>query len=123
VECLDSLLLGLVTSLIQHSSPAPIILLQGDHGSNLLDYSSARSAAEVSSDQSRERFGAFGGYYVPGGGSRLFADSVTVVNVMAKVLGYYFNADIRPAPDNLYMSLERSPYRFAQVDPASLVKR
>jgi hypothetical protein len=123
VECLDSLLLGLVTSLIQHSSPAPIILLQGDHGSNLLDYSSARSAAEVSSDQSRERFGAFGGYYVPGGGSRLFADSVTVVNVMAKVLEYYFNADIRPAPDDLYMSLERSPYRFARVDPASLVKR
>ena len=88
----------------------------------MLDYSSARSAAEVSPDQARERFGAFGAYYVPGGGSRLFTDSVTVVNVMAKVLDYYFNAGIPLAPDNLYMSLERSPYLFARVDPASLIR-
>jgi hypothetical protein len=120
VQCLNTLLLALVTSLIQHSSPAPVILLQGDHGTNMLDYSSARSAAEVSRDQARERFGAFGAYYVPGGGSRLFTDSVTVVNVMAKVLDYYFNAGIPLAPDSLYMSLERSPYLFARVDPASL---
>jgi hypothetical protein len=123
VECLNTLLLNLVTSLIQHSSPKPIILLQGDHGTNMLDYSSARSAGEVSPDQARERFGAFGAYYLPGGGSRLFNDSVTVVNIMAKVLDYYFNAGIPLAPDSLYMSLERSPYLFARVDPASLIRR
>ncbi len=123
VECLNTLLLGLITSLIRHSSPAPIILLQGDHGTNMLDYSAAKSAAAVSPDQARERFGAFGAYYVPGGGSRVFSDSVTVVNVMTKVLDYYFNAGIPLAPDSLYMSLERSPYLFARVNPASLIKR
>ena len=122
VQCLNTLLLGVVTSLIQHSSPEPIILLQGDHGTNMLDYSSAKSAGAVSPDQARERFGAFGAYYLPGGGSRLFADSVTVVNVMTKVLDYYFNAGIPLAPDSLFMSLERSPYSFARVDPASLIK-
>lgn len=121
-QCLNTLLLGLVTSLIQRPSPEPIILLQGDHGTNMLDYSSARSAGAVSPDQARERFGAFGAYYVPGGGSRLFTDSVTVVNVMTKVLDYYFNAGIPLAPDSLYMSLERSPYRFVPVDPASLIR-
>jgi hypothetical protein len=120
VQCLDSLLLVTIATLIQRSSPSPIILLQGDHGTKTLDYSSARSAGEISPEQARERFGAFGAYYVPAGGSSLFSDSVTVVNVMAKVLDYYFNAGIPLAPDSLYMSLERSPYLFAPADPASL---
>lgn len=123
LQCLDSLLLATVTTLIQRSSPAPIIVLQGDHGTKTLDYTSARSASQVSPAQARERFGAFGAYYLPGGGERLFADSVTVVNVMAKVLDYYFDAGIPLAPDSLYMSLERSPYSFAPVDPTSLAGR
>ena len=120
VQCLNTLLLGLVTSLIQHPSPAPIILLLGDHGSNLLRYSSAKSAAAVTPAQARERFGAFGAFYLPEGGGRLFADSITLVNVVPKVLNYYFDAGIPLAPDSLYMSLEGRPYLFARVDPASL---
>jgi hypothetical protein len=106
--------------LIQRSSPAPIILLVGDHGSNSLRYSSAKSAETVSPAQARERFGAFGAFHLPDGGGRLFADSVTLVNVIPKVLNYYFDAAIPLAPDSLYMSLEETPYLFAPVDPASL---
>jgi hypothetical protein len=120
VQCLNDLLLGLVTGLIQRSSPAPIILLVGDHGTNSLRYSSAKSAETVSPAQARERFGAFGAFHLPDGGSRLFADSVTLVNVVPKVLNYYFDAGIPLAPDSLYMSLEETPYLFAPVDPASL---
>jgi sulfatase-like protein len=120
LQCLNHLVLKLVTTLLQRSSVAPIILLQGDHGTNSLRYSDAKSARDVSPAQARERFGAFGAYYLPGGGGRLFADSVTIVNVFQKVLDYYFNADIPPAPDQLYMSMERTPYDFVQVDPAAL---
>jgi hypothetical protein len=120
VQCLNNLLLGLVTELIQHSSPAPIILLVGDHGSNSLRYSSAKSAETVTPAQARERFGAFGAFHLPDGGGRLFADSVTLVNVIPKVLNYYFDAGIPLAPDSLYMSLEETPYLFVPVDPASL---
>jgi hypothetical protein len=120
LRCLNNLVLQAVTSILQHSSPEPIILLQGDHGSNSLEYSSARSAGAVSPAQSRERFGAFGAYYVPDGGGRLFADTVTVVNVLRKVLDYYFDAGLPLAPDSLYMSLEQTPYSFVTVNPATL---
>jgi hypothetical protein len=120
VQCLNHLVLGLVTGLIQGSSPAPIILLVGDHGTNSLRYSSAKSAETVTPAQARERFGAFGAFHLPAGGGRLFADSVTLVNVIPKVLNYYFGAGIPLAPDSLYMSLEQTPYLFAPVDAASL---
>lgn len=119
VECLNDLLLELVTSLVQGSSPGPIILLVGDHGTNSLRYSSAKSAETVSPAQARERFGAFGAFYLPEGG-RILADSVTLVNVIPTVLNHYFGVQIPLAPDSLYMSLEQTPYLFAPVDPASL---
>jgi hypothetical protein len=122
LRCLNGLILRVVTSILQHSSPEPIILLQGDHGTNSLEYTSARTASAVSPAQSRERFGAFGAYYVPGGGSRLFADTVTVVNVLRNVLTYYFDADLPVAPDSLYMSLEQTPYSLVAVDPSSLAQ-
>jgi hypothetical protein len=120
VRCLNTLLLRTVTTLIQRSAPAPIILLVGDHGTNSLGYSSAPSAEAVSPVQARERFGAFGAFFLPGGGGRHLAGSVTLVNVVPKVLNYYFGAGIPLAPDSLHMSLERTPYLFAPVDPASL---
>jgi hypothetical protein len=120
VQCLNRMVLRLVTTLLQRSPEPPIILLQGDHGSNLLRYSSARSATAVSPAQARERFGAFGAYYLPNGGGQLFTDTVTVVNVFPKVLNHYFHAGIPPAPDELYMSLEHTPYNFVRVDPTTL---
>ncbi len=120
LQCVNRLVLRVVTTLLQRSSVPPIILLQGDHGTNSLHYSRAKTAKAVSPAQARERFGAFGAYYVPQGGDSWFADTVTIVNVLQKVLAYYFNADIPPASDELYMSLERTPYDFAPVDPVSL---
>lgn len=120
LQCLNHLVLGTVKEILARSSEPPVILLQGDHGTNLLRYSDASSAAAVSPAQARERFGAFGAYYLPAGGEKLFSDTVTVVNVLQKVLSHYLGAEVSPAPDQLYMSLERTPYLFARVDPATL---
>jgi hypothetical protein len=120
VQCLNRLLLGTVTSILKRSSTPPVILLVGDHGTNSLGYSDAKSAETVSPAQARERFGAFGAFLVPGGGDRLFADTLTLVSVIPRVLNHYFDAGLRLPPDSLYMSLEHTPYLFAPVDPASL---
>jgi hypothetical protein len=120
VQCLNRLVLGTVTALLQHSSVPPIILLQGDHGTPILGYGRAKSARAVSPAQARERFGAFGAYYLPGDGGKLFADSVTLVNVFQKLFAHYFDADISPAPDRLYFSMDHTPYAFAEFDRASL---
>jgi hypothetical protein len=120
LRCLNRLLLETVGGILQHSDPAPIILLVGDHGTNSLGYSEAESAAAVSPAQARERFGAFGAFFLPAGGAEQLPDSLTLVNLIPGVLNYYFNAGIQPAPDKLYMSLEETPYLFVEVDPQSL---
>ena len=120
LQCLNRLVLHTVSTILQRSAVPPVILLQSDHGTNLLRYSDAKSAKAVTPAQARERFGAFGAYYLPGGGRRLFGDTVTVVNVLQKVLSHYHGIAVPPEPDDLYLSLERTPYDFAKVDPATL---
>jgi hypothetical protein len=120
IECLNKLLLASVNHLLRRSAKPPVILLVGDHGTNSLGYSNARSAEAVTPAQAGERFGALGAFYLPGGGERALADSVTLVNVVPQVLNYYFDARIPLAPDSLYMSLEQTPYLLAPVDRASL---
>jgi hypothetical protein len=120
LQCLNRLLLGTISSILKQSEVSPIILLVGDHGTNSLEYSKAKSAETVSPAQARERFGAFGAFHLPGGGDRLFADTLTLVNVIPRVLNHYFDAGLRLPADSLYMSLEETPYQFAPVDPASL---
>ena len=123
LQCLNRMVLHTVTEILHHSPVPPIIILQGDHGTNLLRYSDAESASLVSPAQARERFGAFGAYYLPDGGGRLFGDSVSVVNVLQRILSHYFGALIQPSADDFYLSLERTPYDFVKLDPVSLRPR
>jgi hypothetical protein len=92
----------------------------GDHGTNSLGYSNAESAEAVTPAQARERFGAFGAFYLPGAGDRILPDSMTLVNLIPRVLNHYFEAGIELVPDSLYMSLEKTPYLLVPVDPVSL---
>jgi hypothetical protein len=112
LECVNSMVLGLVTHLIHDSEVAPIILLQGDHGTKTLRYSKAPSAGLVGAEAARERFGAFGAYYLPDSGAAAFGDTVTVVNVLGNVLRHYFAARLPREPDDLYLSLQDTPYEF-----------
>jgi hypothetical protein len=120
VRCLNKLLLGTVTGLLQHSKPEPIILLVGDHGTNSLGYNTASSAEAVTPEQARERLGAFGAFRLPAGSRMNVPDSVTLVNLIPIVLNNYFDAGLPLSADSLYMSLEETPYLFAPIDPVAL---
>jgi sulfatase-like protein len=115
LNCLNGLVLQLVTTLIRTSPQPPIILLQGDHGTNTLRFSNSPTAEAIPIEKARERLGAFGAFYLPGGGDREFGDSVSLVNVMGNVLRYYFGADLPREPDDMYLSLEGSPFLFHRV--------
>jgi hypothetical protein len=116
VQCVDSLVLDLVTSLLRSSSVPPIILLQSDHGSvTQLEATPPATAHAVSRDQAWERFNAFGAYYVPEGGDSLFTQPVTLVNVLRNVLVHYFGADVPRAPDTFYFSLDGRPLDFVPI--------
>jgi hypothetical protein len=118
VSCLNRMVLATVTHLVRDSKVPPIILLQGDHGSAVHGFFKSPSNERVSATNAWERFGAFGAYYLPGGGAPAFGDSVSVVNVLGNVLRYYFRADLPREPDDRYLAVEAQPYRFLRADPA-----
>lgn len=119
VRCVDRLVLELVTGLLRRSSPEPIILVVGDHGSRFADVGFYAHPGRVSPAFIRERFGAFGAFYLPAGGDRLFREPVTLVNVMGNVLRYYFAAELPASPDEMYVSGE-DLYHFYRVEPSLL---
>ena len=119
VRCADRQVLALVTVLLERSSPAPVIIVVGDHGSRFADVDFYAHPERVSRAFIQERFGAFGAFYLPEGGDGEFREPVTLVNVLGNVLRYYFHADLPPTSDSMYVSgLEL--YRFFPVDPREL---
>jgi hypothetical protein len=115
-RCVDGLVLELVTTLLRQSPTPPVILIVGDHGSRFTDVHYYDHPDSVPDAFIRERFGAFGAFYLPAGGDSAFREPVTVVNVLGNVLRYYFGADLPRSPDDMYVSGVR-PYRFYRVDP------
>jgi len=120
LNCINRMALDLVDTLLRTSKIPPIILLQGDHGTKTLGAPNMRSVNAISPAAARERFGAFGAYYLPAGGASVFGDTVTVVNVLGNVLRYYLGADLRPEPNDLYMSVGRALYALRRIDAAWL---
>jgi len=115
VRCVDGLVLDLVTELLRRSATSPIILIVGDHGPRFTDDIGFYAHPErVSTAFIRERFGAFGAFHLPAGGDTMFREPVTLVNVLGHVLRYYFNADLAPSSDDLYVSGVEL-YRFYPV--------
>jgi len=119
VRCIDRLVLDLVTALLRNSETAPVILLVGDHGPRFADVDFYGHPEKVSAAFIRERFGAFGAFYLPAGGRREFSDSVSLVNVLGHVLRFYFGAELPISRDEMYVSGQQ-PYRFYRVDPGLL---
>jgi hypothetical protein len=119
VRCVDRLVLDLVTMLLRRSPTPPVILVVGDHGSRFADVGFYGHPESVSTAFIRERFGAFGAFYLPAGGTSAFGEPVTLVNVLGNVLRYYFNADLPPSVNEMYVSGDQ-PYRFYRVDPQLL---
>ena len=116
LECTNRLLLETVHAILRASPVPPIIILQGDHGTKLLGATGYDRAEDVPPAAARERFGAFGAYYLPDGGASAFGDTVTVVNVLGNVLRYYFGAHLPRAGDETYISPADFPYAFRKVD-------
>jgi hypothetical protein len=122
IECLDRMVLSLVTTLQRESDVPPVIVLQGDHGTAEPAFDSAATVEAIPPEAAHERFGAFGAYYLPDGGAAAMGDSVTVVNVLGDVLRYYLAADLPRERDDMYLSTYTSPYEFKRAPAAWLAR-
>jgi hypothetical protein len=121
MRCVDNTVLDVVTSLLHDSRPAPVILVVGDHGTRFTAPRFFDRPDSLTPAFMRERFGAFGAFYVPAGGDSAFTGSVSLVNVMGNVLRYYFGAEVPPSSDAMYVS-GTYPFRYYRVDSTGYVR-
>jgi hypothetical protein len=115
LHCLNYQTLKMVRALIAKSAVPPIIILQGDHGSQSLK-PFASFTAVPNTEQARERFRPFGAYYLPDGNDGVIPDSTSIVNVLRYVFNYYFATDLPPIPNTMYYSHWAYPFRITEVD-------
>src|SRR5262249_36157903 len=59
IQCLDQMVLHLVTTLLRDSDVPPVILLQGDHGTASPAFDHAATADAIPPEAAHERLGAF----------------------------------------------------------------
>ncbi|HEX3233682.1 MAG TPA: sulfatase-like hydrolase/transferase [Gemmatimonadales bacterium] len=119
--CTNRIVLDLVTTLLRTSPSPPVIILQGDHGATSLEPLALVPRKPRSGVEARAEFGAFGAYYLPAGGTRALAGSITLVNLFRDILNYYFGLDIPRQPDSLYYLIGvQYPNRFLRVTPGEL---
>jgi hypothetical protein len=94
---LNSLVLETVDGIIASSSPAPIIILQADHGSGAYtDFD------DVENTDLQERYAIFNAYYFQGETSSKIYPSVTPVNTFRIVFDEFFNGEFELLPDEFY---------------------
>lgn len=115
VRCVNAQVLATVRAILARPGPRPVIVLQGDHGSESLNRA-PRDGVLPTAEQNAERYRAFGAYYLPDGGGAALPDTVSVVNVLRYVFAEYFGADLPPVPDAMYYAYWR-PYDMRAVDP------
>ncbi len=112
--CINSLVLEFTSAVLKQSSSPPIIILQGDHGTNTHSQAGGSTSWAVSPEQAAERLGAFGAYYLPSGQDSAFAGQITPVNVLRKVFSHFLNADLPTLPDSFYFSVANYPFDFVR---------
>jgi arylsulfatase A-like enzyme len=99
-----------IDAILADSSRPKIIVVQGDHGSNMTLDSTNPSGAAL-----KERMSILNAYYVPAEIRTRLYPSITPVNTFRIILGQYF-ADVEgPLADESYFSKWNSPYDFVPV--------
>lgn len=114
LQCVNRLVLEFAGEVLKRSPSAPIIILQGDHGTNTRDQANKSSAWAVTAGEAAERFGAFGAYYMPCGQDTAFAGQMTPVNVLRKVFSTFLSADLPARPDSFYFTVTKRPFDFVR---------
>ncbi len=102
IQYLNSRMEDIVNTIIEDSATPPIIIIQGDHGSEKASH--------------RNRMNILNVYYLPDGGEAMLYDSISPVNSFRVIFSYYFGADFPILDDISYYSTYADPYSL-QVIP------
>jgi len=102
VEYTNSRILDFVDAILARSSIPPIILIQGDHGTE-------------ETQRDFRRMNILNAYYLPDGGSDDLYATITPVNTFRIIMDTYFSQDYGLLPDVSYLSLWPNLLKFEEV--------
>ena len=110
VAYVDMVMEKVITDILAKSTPAPIIIIQADHGPGaFLDWGSAEKT------NLDERMGILNAYYFPGGHSGSLYPSITPVNSFRLLFSEYFGLDYPLLADKVFFSTWTRPFNFIDV--------
>jgi hypothetical protein len=110
VAYVDKVMESVITDILTHSTPAPIIIIQGDHGPGAyLDWNSAQKT------NLDERMSILNAIYFPGGHSDSLYASITPVNSFRVLFNEYFGLAYPLLEDKIYFSTWNNPFKYIDV--------
>ncbi len=107
---MNRLILATVSAILKTSPVEPIIVLQGDHGTEqYLDWYSLENTCV------KERMSILNAYYFPGGDTGALYPSITPVNTFRLIFDRYLGTNFGLVEDRVYFSLWDTSYAYIDV--------
>jgi hypothetical protein len=99
VTFLNSEMERILGTILAETSPAPIIIIQADHGPS----------------RGNHRMDIFNAYYFPDGGDEALYTTITPVNTFRLMFNRYFGGTYSLLPDRSYFSIYDDPFKYRFV--------
>lgn len=110
VNYINTLVLDAISAILAVSDPAPLIILQGDHGPGaFLDQDSLENS------NTQERFSILNVYYFPDGPPEELYPSISPVNSFRLLFNQIFHTNILLLEDESFFSTLKQPFNFIPI--------
>lgn len=102
---------SLIDLIFENSKDPPVILLQSDHGGDMLKEWDNPSDLFL-----KERMSILNAYYLPHGGHKKLYETISPVNSFRIIFNHYLGTDLDLLPDESFFSnYSTTPYKFSLV--------
>ena len=120
VQYINKKIIETVDKILQENDSAPVIIIQGDHGTPTQLGGGGLSWTNINDESIIERTSIFNAYYLPNVNSEIIYEGITPVNSFRIVLNNYLNGDYELLEDKVYFSTYQDMLNFRDVTKITL---